>query len=324
MKFIKILSIALFVGSSSLFAQDPHFTQFYSAPFTVNPAYTGVFEGSFRMMSNYRQQWNSLASPYTTALVALDAKIGNKKDVGQNPFNVGMQLMTDKSMKGAFMSNYASVVTSYHVPLDVDGYESLGAGLTFSYGQRKLDFSSLTFDSQFTSGGYDQTLPSGETALQDMKPFVSIGAGVLYQYRDADFGNYFDVGFSAYHVNQPKQTFLADDQQYLPIRFSGQISYQHYISENGIINLKGLYQNQGKVEYFLGGATYAKVLNQNKDMIGLGAYYRTGDAISPIVFFEFSDVQVGFSYDILNSNLKNAPKPLRSMEFSLQWRLGDR
>lgn len=30
---------------SSLFAQDPHFSQYFASPLTLNPAYTGKFNG---------------------------------------------------------------------------------------------------------------------------------------------------------------------------------------------------------------------------------------------------------------------------------------
>ena len=57
-------------------AQDPHYTQFFAAPFTVNPAYTGVFTGKARFMSNYRQQWGNAIDPYVTATAAMDIKVG--------------------------------------------------------------------------------------------------------------------------------------------------------------------------------------------------------------------------------------------------------
>ena len=57
---IPALLIALCVGAGSM-AQDAQLSQFETAPITLNPALTGMFENAdFRMTSNVRSQWNSL------------------------------------------------------------------------------------------------------------------------------------------------------------------------------------------------------------------------------------------------------------------------
>jgi type IX secretion system PorP/SprF family membrane protein len=303
-------------------AQDPHFTQFYSAPLTVNPAYTGVFRGQVRFMSNYRQQWNSLASPFTTVYASLDGKIGAQPEVGQNPFNMGVQFMTDRSMKGAFLSNYISGSAAYHVTLDYDGYKTIGAGLSASYGDRRIDFSGIAFDAQFASGGFNLSLPNGEAALQNMKPFVSVGAGLLYRYDNTFTGEFFDIGISGYHFNKPRQTVLNDPTQFLPLRIAAQISWQKYLNDNTILNLKGLYQTQASVSYVLGGFSLAKLMGDPKNMIGAGCWYRSGEAVSPYLFIEYDHLLLGVTYDMVMGDLSKGPKPARATELSLQWRLG--
>lgn len=320
---LKYIFIALACGSGLwLSAQDPHFTQFYSAPFTVNPAYTGVFEGQVRIMSNYRQQWGNAIDPFTTAVLSADAKIGKGVSVGQNPFNFGLQMMSDRSMRGAFKSNYLTATASYHVQVDQDGYKSLGAGLMASYGDRRLDFMNQSFDAQFASGGFNLSLPTGESALKNLEPFMTVGAGLLYRFDNHESGDFFDIGASVFHLNKPRQSALGDENQYIPIRYSAQISWQKYLNETSILNLRGLYQNQASVEYMLAGFSYAKLIGRNKDMVGAGLWYRSSDAISPYIFMEISKVQVGISYDVTISDLNKAPTPVRSYEFSLQWRLG--
>lgn len=321
---MRLRNVFIAMGCWSSFwlsAQDPHFTQFYSAPLTVNPAYTGVFEGQVRVISNYRQQWGNAIDPFTTALVSADAKLGKKAGEGQNPFNIGLQLMNDRSMRGAFKSNYLSATASYHVPMDQDGYKSFGAGLTASYADRRIDLMNQSFDAQFTSGGFDLSLPTGESALRQLEPFMTVGAGLLYRYDNHESGDFFDIGASAYHLNRPRQSALGDANQIVPIRFSAQLSYQKYINESSIINLRCLYQNQASVAYILGGFSVAKLIGSNKEMVGAGLWYRTGDAVSPYLFVEWNRVQLGLSYDVTLSDLTKGPKPVRSMELSVQWRL---
>lgn len=316
--FLLLLSIAGF-------AQDPHFTQFGVAPFTVNPAYAGVFNGKARVLSNYRQQWANLVDPFVTTNLAADVKLGAYEEEGylQHPLNMGIQFMQDKSMAGAFKSNYIGLTGSYHVRLDEADHQSFGVGLTVNYGSRRIDLADISFDQQFTSGGFNLGLPNGEAALQNMKPFFSIGAGALFKVNDPLTGTYFDVGFAGYHLNRPVQTIMSDPHQYIPIRWSGQVGFQKYINETNLINIKALYQNQAQTNYLLTGFSVAKLFgDNNENMVGAGIWYRTGDSFSPQVFFEFLDMQVGLTYDITHNNLKRNISPASSFEMSLQWRIG--
>ena len=99
-------------------------------------------------------------------------------------------LMADQSMNNAFTSTYASGALAYHARLSEK--QQLGLGLQASFGNRRLDYSKLTFGEQFTSGGFDMALPTGEMALSKMKSFISLGAGILYRYQydyvNLDFG----------------------------------------------------------------------------------------------------------------------------------------
>ncbi|MFN4830541.1 MAG: PorP/SprF family type IX secretion system membrane protein [Sphingomonadales bacterium] len=324
---IKILAVLLFGGVFDIaHAQDPHFSQYSQAPFTVNPAFTGVFEGNARLMSTYRQQWASLVDPFTTTLVSGDVKLGSYyPGYGQHPFNVGFQVMTDRSMGGAYKSSYAGFTTAYHVPLDAEeSNTSMGVGLSLNYGNRRIDYSDISFDQQFTSGGFVLTLPNGETALQAMKPFISVGAGILFRSQDEASGTFVDVGFSGYHFNKPQQTFMNDSTQFLPLRWSGQLSFQKYMSEVSYLQVQALYQNQASVNYLLAGVSFARLFgNENRSQVGGGCWYRTGESFIPHVFVEYSGLRVGVSYDLLHNGLKSNRVPTNAVEFSLQWRVGN-
>jgi type IX secretion system PorP/SprF family membrane protein len=304
-------------------AQDPHFTQFDYAPFSVNPAYTGAFYGKARVITNYRNQWGNISSPFSTAAVSADMKIGLQDDNGSNPLNIGVQLMNDRSMKGSFQSNYATLTASYFVKLDYTGRNRLGAGLSGSYGSRRIDFSKLSFDQQFTLNGFDLSLPTGESAFQSMKPFATVGAGLLYRHENEETGEFLDFGVSGFHFNKPVQTILEDKNRFVPLRFSCQFTYQKYIDDQLMVNLKGLYQNQASVHYYQAGLSLATFINEYDDFVGAGVWYRTGDAISPHVFVEYRKLLVGFSYDVAVSQLKSGTSAARSMEVSLQWRLDE-
>ena len=73
-KLLTILIITLVIGSE-LKAQDIHFSQFYNAPLTVNPALTGRIPGSYRVVINYRNQWPyqfDKATSFSTPAISFD------------------------------------------------------------------------------------------------------------------------------------------------------------------------------------------------------------------------------------------------------------
>jgi type IX secretion system PorP/SprF family membrane protein len=336
---IKFFIINIFIWFSSVFiyAQDPHFTQFYNSPLTVNPAYTGVFntQGSttnIRVLSNYRSQWNNSQSPYNTGTLQFDSKLGSQVDgnVIQNIFNLGLSCMYDQSLNGAFKSSYLMGTGSLHLPVGVsgnngfDGYsKSLGLGFGAVYGNRTIDLSQISFSQQFSSGGFNLALPNGEIGLNNLKPFLSLNAGLLYQSTSGDdHEKEFKIGISGYHLNKPKQTFFDDPMQVIPMRFSFQMEYLKRSTTNySFLETKLIYQYQQSINYLLLSAIYnINIGGMNyENSIGFGANYRLNDAISPYLALAISGFRFGCSYDITTSKLKTGLIPARSMEVSMQF-----
>lgn len=319
--FIKFCSLMMCFGTIE--AQDPHLTQYKTAPTLVNPAFCGVFNGDYRFGSNYRQQWGSLSSPYTTMVVSVDGKLTREEYLPQSSFNAGIVIQSDKTLKGALVSNTVSLNASYHVPLNTEGNKTLGLGLIGSYGKRNFNFSQLASGSQFTSGGFDLNLPSGETTFDNMKPYFSIGAGLLYSNSNPEEGTFFEVGAAAYHLNRPQQNILFDATSEIPMRFSAQANLQRYLGADLLLDVRLLYQAQAGSDYLQAGVSMAKLLEEdaNGSLVGLGCSYRTSDAISPTVFTEFSSFRIGFSYDVHINDITKNNRPVASMELSLQYRL---
>lgn len=323
MRVNSYILLLIFIASSSIgFGQDPHFTQYYATPQLINPAYTGVFNGNLRLGSTYRQQWSSLGAAFNTMAVAIDGKVFNDGVYHQNPFNIGVVLQSDKTMKGALSSNNLTATAAYHVPLNREGTQSIGLGLSGMYGQRNFNFANLAAASQFASGGFDLSIPSGEVTFEKMKPYLSIGAGVLYCNTNEEEGSFFEIGVSGYHLNRPLQTILYEGTAVIPMRISSHVLLQRYIGEDLLLDARLLYQIQTESDYLLGGVALTKLLQSDPEgsLIGLGCWYRTGDAIAPNIFAEFNSVRFGFTYDIQINDIRKQNVPVSTMEFSLQYR----
>ena len=69
MNILKHTKLLLLLGlaAGSVYGQDPSFSQFFASPLNINPALTGTINGKWRIISNFRDEWVTPASPYTTS-----------------------------------------------------------------------------------------------------------------------------------------------------------------------------------------------------------------------------------------------------------------
>jgi type IX secretion system PorP/SprF family membrane protein len=228
-------------------------------------------------------------------------------------------MMYDKSMGGVLKSNYASIDGAYNVQFaesDNGGAHRLGLGIGGTYGNRRVDYSRLTFGEQFNGVGFDRNLPTGETALGQMKPYFSVSAGLLYSYT-TDLSN-FDFGFSGFHLNKPKQTFLDDPNQILPVRWVGHANFEHQINDVTVVNANVVYQRQSTTSYFSIGGALGRYLSQDENiMVNAGLWYWSNNALVPYFGFTYQSFQVGVSYDLTVSKLTAGQRRPNTFEISL-------
>lgn len=322
-KLLSFLSILMFMNLP-VFSQDPSFSQFFSSPLNINPALTGNINGEWRAISNYRNQFAGVAFPYQTGTVSFDGKILADRIPESHSFGVGAMLMYDKAMDGILKSTYASVNFAYNIKLGGDETEHfLGAGIGFIYGYRRVDFSRLIFGEQFTGNGFNTNLPTGESALADMKQYLSSSAGLTYTIR-SEFSN-FDLGYAGFHLNKPKQTFLQDDNQILPVRHVVHANYEVFLNDYLVLNTNGVYMKQNTASYFSVGGGLGRYLDEEGDMmINAGLWYWSNNALVPYLGLTYKNFQIGFSYDVAISKLNSAPQKPRTWEFSLIIRNGQK
>ena len=316
-----ILIIFLLVVMKSLNAQDPSFAQFFSSPLNINPALTANINADWRLISNFRDQWIGPSSPYVTGTVSFDTKVMQNKapNVSESNFiGLGGMLMFDRAMSGVVKSTYASLNLSYNIKLSETEYytERLAMGFGAIYGRRDIDFTRVDFEEQFTGFGFNRNLPTGETALSNMKPYVSASAGVTYS-ATTEKSN-FDVGVAAFHLNKPRQTFLKDDKEFLPMRKVAHANFETFINERTVFNANAIYQFQKEANYLsVGGAMGYYVDNTAETMVTAGLWYWSKNALIPYVGLAYKDFQVGISYDITTSKLNQASRKPSSWELSL-------
>ncbi len=300
-------------------AQDPHFTQFFASPLTLNPGFTGLFSGEARIAANYRNQWSSVAIPYVTGTVSADFGILKNVIPYNDRWGVGGLALYDRQAGGGLKTTYLGFSTAYHKGLDREGLQSLAVGVQVAFVQKRLDFSKLVFENQLTNLGFDPTVPNGESFARSSVSYPDINVGVLYNASLGTFGNLY-FGASYYHANEPDQSFLSSKEATLKSRWTIQGGGGWAPTPKTRIYLSGLYMQQAKASELAAGGAVGFVINNNPmdaSLFYVGSWYRLNDAINPYIGVELKTLHIGLSYDINVSSLHTASNYRGGTELSL-------
>jgi len=319
MKKIKCAVVWLLVSVFESYGQDPSFAQFFASPLNINPALTGNINADWRMISNFRDQWIGPASPYVTGTISYDRKIQDaySADPERNFLGVGGMLMFDHAMSGIQKSVYGSLNLAYNIVLSNDlNKHSIGIGFGIIYGRRFVDFSRIDFEEQFTGFGFDTNLPTGEAALSDMKPYFSSSVGATYSIKNEKYN--IDIGAAAFHLNRPKQTFLEDEHQYIPVRKVAHANFETKLNAQVVFNANAIFQFQREARYYsVGGLLGYDLGTIEPTILNAGLWYWSNNALVPYLGLAYKDLQIGLSYDWTISKLRQATPRPRTFEISL-------
>ena len=69
MKLLYLLCLLCFMMTSSVRSQDIHWSQFNDNQLFQNPGHAGHFDGDYRFIGNYRDQWRSVTVPFSTMAI---------------------------------------------------------------------------------------------------------------------------------------------------------------------------------------------------------------------------------------------------------------
>jgi type IX secretion system PorP/SprF family membrane protein len=312
-----LIGLVILLSALNLHAQDPHFSQFFSSPLTLNPAFTGKFDGQWRLAVNHRDQWPSIPKAYVTTSGSLDFGIMKNKLPEGDVFGIGISGLSDASANSQLKLNYGSLSLSYHKALDEDGYNTIGAGFQGTYSSLVLEEGKLTFEDMLRQNGFTGARTDFLTNGNSQN-YVDLNAGVLFSGSSNGSNNYY-LGVSAYHINKPSVGFKDASYQLasrITVHGGGTLPVSDVLSFNGSV----IYQIQSKSnETTLGGAL-AYNLNGDENRptsIYAGAWYRLNDAIIPYLGLEVGGLRIGASYDVNVSSLKTATASRGGSEFSI-------
>ncbi|MBL7771293.1 MAG: PorP/SprF family type IX secretion system membrane protein [Chitinophagaceae bacterium] len=309
--------------SMGAYAQDVHFTQYFTSPLTLNPANTGLVSCDWRLSGNYRSQWGSVnATPYITGTVSFDMATLKGKLNG-DAVGVGLVAVYDKSGTGALQNITTGLSLSYIKKLGDDEYKpkNLSIGIQSYLVQKSIDFNKLKFEDQYDAVTGTTPYQTKEFIGSSDLTYPDFNAGIMYSGYVTERSNMY-AGLSYYHITQPVETFLNGTHK-INSRITASLGGSLQMSEKTMLFASGMYQQQGKASEIVLGAATGFIMNPNHEdeiansVFYLGAWYRYGDAIAPYVGFEWSKAKLGVSYDVNLSGFTPATKGNGALEISL-------
>lgn len=277
-----VLLLAVF-SITDLLAQDPHFTQFFSNPLYLNPAFAGSHRCP-RVSLNYRNQWPNISGTFVTYSASFDTRVDALAG------GIGFHVLQDQAGQGTLTTTRFSAIYAYQLAVSRDF--SIAVGFQATYGQKKVDWSKLTFgDMVDPKYGFVYN-----TAEQQNRPSVSypdFSAGIL------GYSKRYYFGFSAFHLTQPEEAFIASGSP-LPMKFTGEAGAVIPLDPrngNSSISPNIIYQQQQDFrELNLG-------MYLTRGPIVGGLWYRNADAVVLLIGFQQESIRMGYSYDITVSKL---------------------
>ncbi len=305
-------------------AQDPHFSQFFASPLTLNPALTGKFNGDLRVAGNYRNQWPTVNNAYVTSTISIDLPILQNMLPQTDRLGIGMIAMTDKTANGILTSNYFALSTAYHKTIDENGLHTIGVGFQGTYANRILDGPRLHFLDGLQIDGTWLPSASEPVNLQVVTAsYFDMNAGILYN-GSLDGDNEIYFGVAAYHLNQPKESFLGIDDFTVPTRITVHGGgYFPSASTGKTWYVSALYNKQSTAsEFVFGGALELSASTDETKPVNvyIGAWARANnvsDALIPYVGLDYGSFNLGLSYDVNISGFKPASQSQGGIEISL-------
>ncbi|HEX8517573.1 MAG TPA: PorP/SprF family type IX secretion system membrane protein [Bacteroidia bacterium] len=308
-----LFAITLVFSSVAVRAQDFHLSQYDAPPLFLNPALTGMFDGKYRVHAHYRTQWAAVATkPFTTTGISFDMPI--KK------FGAGLQVMNYRAGAGNFNALSVLLSAGYDVVFDKAKNHHLALGVQGGMVHKSVNINKLTFGNQYTyaeNGSFDANIPTGETFSNTSIVMHDINAGFLYYYAKENVRLNPFIGFSAFHLTQPKESFYNTSNR-LPIRYYVHGGLKINVNEKIQLLPKGIYMQEVNATEYTATLLLHYYLKDDTYLI-FGPTYRSKDAGIIEAGIKKGQYTCRVSYDINTSSLKEVSNYRGGFEISFTY-----
>lgn len=307
-----LILLGLILSFRSSFAQDFHFSQYWASPLNLNPALTGVMDDNIRFAANYRNQWFRY-SAFTTYAVSADANLFRNK-LGGNLLGVGVGFYQDVEGDGEFKNTGVNISLAYNQKFGgPKNKHYLGIGLQGGYFSKQINLQNLVYGRLFEVNDNSDPI---DFANYNRTSLIDFSTGINY-FVNIENRHSIGGGIALSHLANPNVSFGNNNEDVLYRKFSLNLSAKVNL-QNDVISVIPifLFQKQGPHTEMDFGSYIKFVLNErNNTALYAGGQFRLAayntsnlgsDAFILGVRAEYQSLDIGFSYDITTSALRDA------------------
>lgn len=300
-------------------AQDIHFSQYYNSILNLNSSQTGfIADGDYRFAGNFKNQWQSIPVPYNSTSLSAEKKIC-LNNLENDFMGAGVLMNYDQTGDSRFKTLQLYLNAAYHKCLDKDSTFYISFGLQPGLTNKSLNYNRLTFDNQYRGDSFDPSYSNGESLPLQQLTYFDFGSGINL-YKKFTSRNILSFGFSANHLNYPRQSFFDNAGIKLDRKFTGNIQYGFKVQHRIDLITNLLYAQQGKYKEFIPGVRAKFLLNPingYSTAFYAGLLLRGRDALIGTAGMDYYNFHVALSYDANFSGLIPASNYRGGFELSI-------
>jgi len=295
-------------------AQDIHLTQYYTSNLSLNPAYTGNFDGDIKVGLNSRTQWAQVSPSIKTNMVSIEKKFLKRP----NEFGLGAIIINDQVSSYFLHTNKILLSGSYQK--NFNGH-LIRFGLQSGIVMKNINTNEQTFPSQwdYQLGTFDPSASNNEASLKNSWSYLDVNAGVAWTHL---FGKVkLTGGYALFNLNKPIEG-SGSFTRAVPFRHVFNASAVYYMSPT--INLLPhlLYMNSVTATDFIIGVNANKKVTEHLGFLVGGGYRGSttnSDAAMVVAGINYNRFAFGFSWDFNVSSLSQNASNKSAWEISLTY-----
>ncbi len=317
-----LLLVVTLAGFGQLRSQDLHNTLFYMNPLHMNPAFSGSYEGTFRIGGIYRDQARTAigSSAYSTPTIFVDAPIlmiGKRHWIG-----VGFLGFQDQAGDGKLKMTAGQLSGAFHLALDKKSKNVLTLGVQWGKVGRSLKDGkgSLRFEDEVAEHLAEGTEYSLTESVDDMT-FALTNGEVKRNFTDVNLGfllkskvnktTDFNLGLSARHITTPGSDYNFDtgSKEDLNMRLIAHAQLNTALNAKWTLTPEVYFSNISPAKQFQVHAWAGYWLKPAENIkLNGGLGYRVGDSAQLLLGLDYKNLKVALGYDFTLSDLSEANK----------------
>lgn len=314
-KGLLFFMLIFFVGVCKVSAQRVHSSQFYSIPLLLNPALTGNSDYNLRGGINYRNQWNSVTTPFVSQAFYIDGKLSTQL-LSSSWLGVGGMIFNDKAGEGSLKTTQVMLAASLNKSLNAGNTLFFHGGIGLEMVNKSVDYNKLVFDDQWDGTLFDPNYQTGEPLGTQSLFYLDFSAGSQISFFRGK-SKYF-LGVAVSHLNQPNESFYAVTNN-MKRRFAIHGGIETRLGSNLYAKPEFMHTTEKEANEWIAGANFMMPYGEKGTILHYGLWYRFTKDIIPAFGFERNRLKLMITYDINVSDLQAASSNRGGLEISLTY-----